>query len=545
MPAKSFDWSKEINEVITNSLITTFGLDFLLLEDKKGGDVNTINNVRKGIWATEKEEEKYKTREEYNSNAYHQHTNYKLKNKQDAEKHSRAELEDAYRNEKFKSHRNNRHINLDHVVSAYEIHNDAGRVLAEQDGINLANNSSNLCSTGETINKVKKAHSVDHFLNDTLQKSISSREYKLANLKQQLNNMSRNTKEQQHKYRELENKLEIEQNKLEELKQIDRKKIKEADKNARSEYNKKISSYYTSSKFLKESLSSAGTKGFQMGLRESLGIIFAEIWFELKISIPNLYKKYKNVEFNILGFLQDLKNTILEIIKRVKLRFNDIIKSFKNGAISGLFSSLTTTITNIFLTTAKFWGKIIRESWLNLIKVIKIIFFNPENLSTGEIAKATFKIISVSIGTLVGVIINESLITIKTLPFGDEIVTFLSALSSGIIILGMNYFIENSKVMQDLWVYLDRIKTKYEKTVDHFKDINKELDKYVLELTRLEFGIDVNNISKFSQELTWANNEIERSIVIKKEIEQQDISLPFTIGDKESTRDWLLGLTKK
>jgi hypothetical protein len=52
MSVKTFDWSDEINQVVTKSLVTTFGLDFLLFEDKKGGDVDTINNVRQGIWAT-------------------------------------------------------------------------------------------------------------------------------------------------------------------------------------------------------------------------------------------------------------------------------------------------------------------------------------------------------------------------------------------------------------------------------------------------------------------------------------------------------------
>ncbi|HRN46290.1 MAG TPA: hypothetical protein PLH20_16200, partial [Flavobacterium sp.] len=72
MSVKTFDWSDEISQVVTKSLVTTFGLDFLLFEDKKGGDVDTINNVRQGIWATEAEKKKYENREKYDSTAYHQ-----------------------------------------------------------------------------------------------------------------------------------------------------------------------------------------------------------------------------------------------------------------------------------------------------------------------------------------------------------------------------------------------------------------------------------------------------------------------------------------
>lgn len=42
-PTKDFDWLGEVNKTVTHSLITTFGLDFLLLEDKKGGDVDIVN----------------------------------------------------------------------------------------------------------------------------------------------------------------------------------------------------------------------------------------------------------------------------------------------------------------------------------------------------------------------------------------------------------------------------------------------------------------------------------------------------------------------
>lgn len=51
--------------------------------------------------------------------------------------------------------REDRH--LDHTVSAHEIHNDAGRVLAEANGVELANQSSNLNSTGAYVN-IKKSN---------------------------------------------------------------------------------------------------------------------------------------------------------------------------------------------------------------------------------------------------------------------------------------------------------------------------------------------------------------------------------------------------
>ena len=541
MSVKTFDWSDEISQVVTKSLVTTFGLDFLLFEDKKGGDVDTINNVRQGIWATEAEKKKYENREKYDSTAYHQHHNYIQKGRNDKQAQENGALKDNYRKDKNLSKGQNR--DLDHVISAHEIHNDAGRMLAELDGVALANQDSNLSSTTSSINRTKKQHSVDKFL-DNLPETINNREIELSKLNQKLEGMPQSTPQERHELQQVQDKIRKKQQSLDELKQVDSESMKKVDQKARAETEKQINSYYQSTKFFKASLTSAGIAGLKMGLRETLGLILAEIWFEIKAVIPSIYAKYKTVEFRVKNFLGDLKDTVLNIIERVKHRFKDVVSSFRDATITGIFASLSTTVLNIFLTTTKLWGKIIRESWLNLIKIMKMAFFNPENLSTGELTKATFKILSASIGLIIGMLIHESLAALNSLPLGSLVVDFVSALTSGIVILTLNYFIEQSEIMQNFWAYLDRIKTKYEKVLNNFKEINKELDHYILELTQLEFGLNIDEISKFTEQLTNSNSELERNILLKQEIEKQEIKLPFEMGNAESTQNWLLGLVR-
>lgn len=541
MSSKTFDWSDEINQVVTKSLVTTFGLDFLLFEDKKGGDVDTIQNVRQDIWATEAEKIKYENREKYDSAAYHQHHNYIQKGRNDKQAQENGTLKDKYRKDKNLSKGQNR--DLDHIISAHEIHNDAGRMLAGLDGVELANQDSNLSSTASSINRTKKQHSVDKFLNN-LPETINNREIELSKLNQKLYRMPQSTPQERHEFQQVQDKIRKKQQSLDELKQVDSESMKKVDEKARAETEKQINSYYQSTKFFKASLTSAGIAGLKMGLRETLGLILAEIWFEIKAVIPSIYVKYKTVEFRIKNFLDDLKDTVLNIIERVKQRFKDVVSSFRDATISGVFASLSTTVLNIFLTTTKFWGKIIRETWLNLIKVMKMAFFNPENLSTGELTKATFKILSASIGIIVGMLMHEGLATLNSMPLGNLVVDFASALTSGIVILALNYFIEQSEIMQKFWSYLDQVKTKYEKILDNFREINKELDQYILQLTQLEFGLNIDEISVFTEQLNSANSELERNIVLKKEIEKQEIKLPFEMGNSESTRSWLLGLAK-
>ncbi|MDC4435785.1 DNA repair protein [Acinetobacter baumannii] len=542
MSVKVFDWTQEINQVITRSLVTTFGLDFLLLEDKKGGDVDTVYNVRQGIWATVEEKQKYINREEYNSDAYHQDVNYIKKGHQDKKLQQEGSLKDHYRKNKNLGSKDKR--DLDHVISAYEIHNDAGRILAELDGVVLANKDSNLFSTVSSINRTKKQYSVDKFLQN-LPQTIKNREVELSKLEHKCKTMLQDTPQQKHLYQQLQDKIRKKQQALDELKQTDQHGMRKVDQEARANNEKYINTYYQSTKFFKNSFEAAKVKGLNMGLRESVGLILAEIWFEFKENIPTLLKKYKNIEFKISIFFKDLQDILINIVERVKVRFKDIVEHFMESALSGFFASLTTTIINIFLTTAKLWGKIIRESWLNIVNVTKLVFFNPENLTTGQLTKATFKILSASVGLLLGMVVNESLVCLKTLPLGNEISTFISALSSGIVILGLNYFIEQNQTMQKFWVYLDQIKNKYEKVLDHFKEINIELDRYVLELTQLEFGIDINQLSIFARNLSSATDEMERNIILKQEIEKQSIKLPLEMGNVESTQNWLLGLARK
>jgi hypothetical protein len=89
-----------------------------------------------------------------------------------------------------------------------------------------------------------------------------------------------------------------------------------------------------------------------------------------------------------------------------------------------------------------------------------------------------------------------------------------------------------------------QIEEQWTKVLDNFKEINKELDHYILELTQLEFGLNIDEISKFTEQLTNSSSELERNILLKQEIEKQEIKLPFEMGNAESTQNWLLGLVR-
>ncbi|WP_207781393.1 hypothetical protein [Novacetimonas pomaceti] len=290
--AQDFPWAEELEKTIINSLITSFGLDFLLFEDKKGGKVDTINNVRNGVWATATEQQCYEQRGEYDSTAYHQHANYIATGQQNKAQKTNGTLHDSYRNTEMGTHEKR---NLDHVISAKEIHDDAGRVLAGLDGVELANQDSNLQPTHETINKSKKQVSINEYL-QRLSRLITSHETTLSKDRKRLEVMPRETPQQQNKAREQESKIRATEKKITELKAVDPETMRKRDEKARAPYEQQINyTYYTSSKFLHQTARAAGMAGLAMGTRQMLGLIMAEIWFELREKLPILLENLKKI----------------------------------------------------------------------------------------------------------------------------------------------------------------------------------------------------------------------------------------------------------
>lgn len=532
-----FDVLKEFEKTVLEKLVQSFGLDFILLNDKLGGEVDTIHNVRQGIFATKKEKEKYQNRSKYDSHQYHGDQRYIQYNKHLSELKKQGNLTDGYTYKQFDP---NNIINLDHIISANEIHNDPARILAEQNGVELANDKSNFAPTHQAINKAKNASKMSDFV-ESMDKRVAYKKEELQKIKEKLKDNSLSINEKQ----KLENKERNAEEYIKAFEAADKKQMLEKDKKAREIYNTKINfAYYSSSKFFKNTAKEAGKKGLLMGGRQAIGMIIAEIWFELKEKLPLIYKEIKD-NFKLEKFLERVKETLENIFERVKARFNDLINSFKNGILSGIISSLHTTVMNIFTTSTKMVGKLIREMWDTLVQTAKVAFFNPDNLATGDLLKEILKLISFGISTLIGTIINSQLQTYLKIPFGEEISMFLSGLVSGVLMLGFTYFLSYSQVMNKIWDYLNSFKTRYEKMIEHMKQINLELDRYLMELSKLEFNLNTDELSRFSTSLSQTNNELERKVLLIQEIEKRGIDLGYDPKQTDGFKHHLVQIQKE
>ena len=131
----------QYEQVVVKSLLTSFGLDFLLANDRRGGHVDTLHTVRDESvgYADAHNEARFEARGEYDSTAYHSTDTYIQVGREYKAGKQAGTLEDAYTGQTFSA---NADVHRDHTISAKAIHDDPARVLAGRDGVELANQRS-------------------------------------------------------------------------------------------------------------------------------------------------------------------------------------------------------------------------------------------------------------------------------------------------------------------------------------------------------------------------------------------------------------------
>lgn len=472
---------KQYEKVIVKSLITSFGLDFLLV-DQHGGDVDTIHNVRqigkdeKMTYKNTANQDDYENHETYNSDDYHNHKSYKEKRATVKKQEEDGVLIDAYTGKKIiKS-------DLDHTISAKEIHNDPGRILSQINGSDLANSVENLNATNPHTNRSKQAKSMDDYLNKNGDEYTESQKANMHNL----------------------------------------------DKIARKSYESKLATaYYTSPKFASDLTFAAGNVASKMGIKQALGFVFAEIWFSIK-------EEFKNVgsQFNLAELLTAIGNGIKRGFVNAKSKYKELLNKFKEGAIGGALSSLTTTLCNIFFTTAKNVVKIIRQSYVSIVQAAKILFINPDNLPFGERMRAIVKVLATGASVVAGSLVAEALgkTPIGAIPIaGDIIQTFCGVFVTGIMSCTLLYFFDRSELINKLVKSLNKFHT-IENEVDYFRRQAEYFEKFAAKLMEIDikkFKEEAEMFTTLTFEIENAKNNYELNIILKKALSTIGVRIPW------------------
>ncbi|KHK00229.1 lactate permease [Desulfovibrio sp. TomC] len=420
---------KKINDLIfscqrqvISSVVGPFGLGQIVAAyDKVGGNVDTIHNARSGIYATDNERLRYDHREEYDSAKYHSHSDYIAKNRTVAAEKAEGVLVDEYTGRKVNRNDN---VDLDHTISASEIHNDPGRVLAEKNGPDAANSSYNLNATERSINRSKKHKPAGRHLEDlNIKKDVRQARIEELAAKTSLTDQER---QEYNKWRKLE--------------EVDHERVSTKDREARLSYEKTISrEYYSSSKFFKSTLTTSGVEASKMGLQQAIGCVMVDFFVEIFDEVQDAYKNGFKDGVGKDTFFEALVARLHHVAKTVLNNWKNVVIALRDGAISGFLSNIFTTFINAFWTTAKRVVRMIREGFMSLIRAIKLLVVRPEGMTAAQASDAALKLLASGVLTGVGIIAEEYiekalLPTLSAIPvlgsFGSAII---AALTGGLV----------------------------------------------------------------------------------------------------------------
>lgn len=488
----------EYERVILQSLVTSFGLDFLV-HDKRGGDVDTVHSVREtGTFKNQAYARKYEAREKYSSLDYHNDDSYRKVTHDARQQYNETgtPIEDTYAPGNLlifnKAEGPWMRASLDHVISAHEVHDDPVRMLADMDGISLANDPENLRYTSIALNTRMSDMTIDEFIAwcDEHPERVNWNGEKGAPLP-------------------------------EEVKQ----RLREEDARAREHYEARIAkSYYTSPQFYADAVAAAGKRGLEMGARQALGFVFLEIYYSCKDemgAVPPGSDFKECFEAIIRGIPKGLVNA--------RLRYKDLMAQFAQGFWVGAIASLTTTLCNIFFTTEKNMVRYIRQGYAAVVQAGNVLLINPDDLLLGDQLKMTTVILSsgasVIAGTYVGDLLSKT--PIAAIPEVGPVVTrFVSVLVSGLLSCTMLILLDRSKLINTLVGKMNQYAT-----VGHtIKETSKAFESIAAEIEGFDiaaFSSQCRQFNLIAARIGSALSEEELSDILTEALTSCEVELPW------------------
>lgn len=487
-------WSS-YERVILHSLITSFGLDFLV-QDQPGGDVDTIRSVRDERIPVEERYKNsahldaYENRGAYDTKAYHSGSRFRAvkKNARDHFNATGEKIPDGYVPGHFLVPNKSSAVgtgdmaNLDHVISAYEIHEDGGRVLAGLNGLDLANAPENLVFTNERLNKSMGATPIGEYV------------------EQAGDSLPEATKE----------------------------KMVEVDRTVRQRYDAILNhAYYTSSDFWTDTATAASKRGVEMGIRQALGFVFVEIWFACKGELRALPADAEISDY-IQAIVRGIKNSAVSVAEKWK----GLLESFGAGFMAGALASLTTTLCNIFFAVDEHTIRNLRHAYAAIVQAGNVLLFNPNNLKLGDRIETATVILASGASVLVGAQVGDA---VGKTPLGADATVglyvrgFCSTLVSGLISCTFLLFLDHSKLIRNTILSLNQYLTEDQ----GIAQIAVDFEKYAAHIADIDldgFHKETDFYRNVADEIIYADDDDEIHAVLTQAYAELDIPMPWT-GD--------------
>ena len=289
------------------SLVTTFGLNFLI-KDRLGGDVDTIHNVRNvpNDYKNPKNADNYNKNVKYNGKEYRSNHLYieMVSKVRKVQVHEDAYISDStvyYGKASYLETNLDKKGSIDHIVSAKEVHEDPGRILAGLDGKLLANSEENLAVTNARLNSSKGATPIPEYINSRGEELSEASKIKMRNL-------------DMHARRSIDNKINAE--------------------------------YYSSEQFYNDAINAAHSIGAKISTTEAVGFMMIEIFYACKNRLDLIVQGSKFTDY-----FDAISKGVSDGVNNIQNNLNIVLKVLGEAYISGLISSISTTFINAFMTT--------------------------------------------------------------------------------------------------------------------------------------------------------------------------------------------------
>ncbi|MHB1364753.1 MAG: hypothetical protein ACYCWE_02935 [Eubacteriales bacterium] len=462
-----------------DAIIKPFGLAGVIFKDKVGGNVDTIHNVREGVYATDENRRRYEERPEYVYDDYHDKNDNYSKHKDILRdmKDSGELVTDAY----TKMQTND--PSVEHIIPASKISNDPAVSLARINGPEVANDDKNLAYISRQLNSSKKDKTPSEYVDDTKALSAEKRQQMLDSL----NNREEPLSPLAEKRKALiEQKNAVVENETE---------IKQMERNAQQKIDRNLSGrYYKGKEFMQNVGKTGAVEGLKMGTQQAVGLLLREFSLAVFDEIGDLFSKRQDIKINAI-FMHDLKERLSRIANRILSKWKDVVKAFRDGSISGFFSNIITVIINAFITTSKRAVKMIREGFYSLFKALKLLMFPPENMTTLESAHESTKLIASGLIISGGIFIEESLqkalVTVPVIGiFSDLISSVIIGIVTGLSMALVTYLIDKIDIFKvNVQKRQEYISSKLDSLIEEGQNEYKEMYDYATEILGLTQSI--------------------------------------------------------
>lgn len=372
--------------------------------------------------------------------------------------------------------------NLDHVISAYEIHEDGGRVLAGLSGLDLANSPENLVFTNERLNKSMGAAPIGEYVErvgDSLPEAA-------------------------------------------------KEKMLEVDRTVRQRYDAILNhAYYTSSDFWTDMATAASKRGAEMGIRQALGFVFVEIWFACKRELRSL-----PADAEISDYIKAIVHGIENSAESVAEKWKGLLESFGAGFMAGSLASLTTTLCNVFFAIDEHTIRNLRHAYAAIVQAGNVLLFNPNNLKLGDRIETATVIIASGASVIAGAQVGDA---IGKTPLGADATVgpyvrgFCSTLVSGLISCTFLLFLDHSKLIRNAILLLNQYLTEDQ----GIAQITADFEKYAAHIADIDldaFRKETDFYRNVADEIIYADDDDEIHAVLTQAYVELSIPMPWT-GD--------------